>query len=76
MLGPYELLDKVIEFAEKQFDKGQSTIRKSDLQNYVKKFDPETDSRNLESVIKELDARGWLLKNSETEIEFDPGSFE
>jgi len=26
-------------------------------------------------VINELDLRGWLLLNSETEIEFDPACF-
>lgn len=76
MLGPYELLDKVMEFAKNQFDKGQTKILKTDLQNHIKEIDPNADSRNLELVINELDARGWLLKNSKTEIKFDPSSFE
>jgi len=75
MLGPYELLEKVMEYAKNQSDKGRSHIKKIDLWNYVIKVDPNAIRENLNEVINEVDARGWLLENNETEMKFDPASF-
>jgi len=76
MLGPYELLDKVMEYGKIQSDKGRLNIKKTNLWNYVIKIDPSAKRENLSEVINELDARGWLLENNETEIKFDPASFQ
>ncbi|MBE7654018.1 hypothetical protein [Tenacibaculum finnmarkense] len=76
MLDPYELLDKVMEYSKNQFNKGRSNLKKTDLWNYVIEIDPKAKRENLNEVINELDARGWLLDNNETEIKFDPASFQ
>lgn len=76
MLGPYELLEKVMEYAKNQSEKGNSQLKKTDLWNYVTKVDPNAKKESLSEVINELDARGWLLENNETGIEFDPASFQ
>lgn len=76
MLGPDELLDKVMEYGKIQSDKGRLNIKKTDLWNYVIKIDPSSKRESLGEVINELDARGWLLENNETEIKFDPASFQ
>ena len=76
MLGPYELLDKVMEYGKIQSDKGRLNIKKTNLWNYIIKIDPSAKRENLSEVINELDARGWLLENNETEITFDPASFQ
>lgn len=75
MLNPAELLDKVMEYAKKQKLLGRYITSKDKLWNYIIHIDPEADIRNMMEVIKELDARGWLLLNSDTEIEFDPACF-
>jgi len=76
MLGPNELLDKVMEYGKIQSDKGRMNIKKTDLWNYIIKIDSKAKSESLSEVINELDARGWLLINNETEIKFDPASFQ
>lgn len=76
MLGPYELLEKVMEYAKKQSDNGNLVLKKTDLWNYVIKVDPSAKKESLNEVIRELDARGWLLDNNETDIKFDPASFQ
>ena len=75
MLDSYELLDKVMEYAQRQEHQGRFITSKNKLWNYIIKIDPEADIRNMYEVIDELNARGWLLLNSETEIEFDPACF-
>ncbi|WP_321486032.1 hypothetical protein [Draconibacterium orientale] len=75
MLGPHELMDKVMEYAQKQEFQGQFILSKDKLWNHILKIDPEADIRNMYEIIRELDARSWLLENSETEIEFDPACF-
>ena len=75
MLGPNELLDKVMNYAQKQDNQGRFITSKNKLWNYIISIDPEADKRNMYEIISELDARGWLLINSETEIEFDPACF-
>lgn len=76
MLGPYELLDKVMEYGKIQSDKGRLNIKKNILWNYVLKIDPSARIENLSEVINELESRGWLMENNETEIKFDPTSFQ
>lgn len=75
MLDPYELLDKVMEHAQKQEYQGRFIISKNKLWKYIVSIDPEADKRNMFEVINELDARGWLFVNSETDLEFDPACF-
>lgn len=75
MLDPYELLDKVMEFAQKHEYQGRFITSKNNLWQYIIRLDPAADKRNMIEVINELDARGWLLLNSDTEIEFDPACF-
>lgn len=75
MLGPKELLNKVLEYAKTQNNQGRFIIGKSKLWKYIQSIDPEADQRNMYEIIRELDARGWLLINSEIEIEFDPACF-
>ncbi len=75
MLGPDELIDRVLEYAKTQNNEGRFIISKRKLWNYIQRIDPEADQRNMFEIISELDARGWLLINSETEIEFDPACF-
>jgi hypothetical protein len=75
MLGPDELLDKVMEFAKKQEFQGRFITSKNKLWKYIIRIDPEADIRNMYEIIEELDARGWLVLNSDTEIEFDPACF-
>lgn len=75
MLGPNELLEEVINYAKNNQNKGIFKLTKSGLWNYILKIDPKADKRNMDEVIRELDARGWLLQNSNEEIEFDPNSF-
>lgn len=72
MLDPNELIDKVIEYAQKQEYQGRFITSKNKLWKYINHIDPEADMRNMFEVINELDALGWLLLNSDTEIEFDP----
>jgi hypothetical protein len=76
MLGPNELLDKVMEYAKNKSEKGHSDLKKTDLWNYVIKIDPNARRESLSEIINELDARGWLLENNETKIKFDPASFQ
>ena len=76
MLGPNELLNKILEFGKNQFQNGQLNIKKTDLWNYVIKIDPDARKENLIEVITELDARGWLLTNNEIEVKFDPATFQ
>ena len=76
MLEPDKLLDAVVEYSKDRFKRGQVSLYKVDLRNYIRKVDPGAETTNLDSVINELDARGWLLINSNTEIEFDPASFQ
>lgn len=75
MLGPHELLEKVMEFAQMEQDQHQIIIGKKKLWNHINKIDPKADIRNMYAIIAELDARGWLLENSDTKIEFDPVCF-
>jgi hypothetical protein len=75
MLGSHELMDKVMEYAQKQEYQGRFILIKNKLWYHILKTDPEADIRNMYEIIHELDARGWLLINSETEIEFDPACF-
>jgi hypothetical protein len=76
MLGLNELLEKVTEYAKNQSDKGRSNLKKTDLWSYVIDIDPKARRESLNEVVNELDARGWLLENNETEIKFDPTSFQ
>lgn len=76
MLGPFELLDKIVEFGKNKFENGESIIKMTDLWKYVVKIDPKARKENLSEVINELNARGWLSLCNETEIKFDPISFE
>ncbi|AUC20602.1 hypothetical protein BTO15_00050 [Polaribacter sejongensis] len=76
MLGPNELLEKVMEYAKNQSQNGNSQLKKTDLWNYIIKVDSNAKKESLSEVINELDARGWLLENNETGIQFDPASFE
>ncbi len=76
MLGPNELLEKVMKYGRIQSDKGRLNIKKTELWNYVMKVDPNAKRESLSEVINELDARGWLLENNMTEIKFDPASFQ
>jgi len=76
MLGPNELLNKIMDFAKNKFLEGNLIIYKSDLEDYVNGIDPEADSRNLDLVIDELDSRGWLLENFESRIKFDSACFQ
>ena len=75
MLGPDELIEKVMEYAQQQDFQGQFIITKKQLWSHIIKIDPQADIRNMYEIIDELDARGWLLLNSEKEIEFDPACF-
>ena len=75
MLGPDELLKMVMEYAQQQEHQGQFKITKNKLWNHIVKIDPEADIRNMYEIIEELNARGWLLLNSQKEIEFDPACF-
>lgn len=75
MLNPPELLDKVMKYAQTQEHLGQFLINKNILWNYIISIDQEADIRNMHEIIDEIDARGWLLLNSETDIEFDPACF-
>ena len=76
MLGPYELLEKVTEYAKNQSDNGRSDLKKTDLWNYVMSIDPEAKRENLNEVINELDSRGWLIENNVTELKFEPASLK
>lgn len=76
MLGPNQLLDKIMEYGKNQFEKGRLNINKADLWKYVIKVDPSARRESLNEVIRELDARGWLLENDENQIKFDPASFQ
>lgn len=76
MLGPYELLEEVMNYAEKNQNKGKYKLTKNGLWNFIIKIDPKADKINMEEVVRELDARGWLLQNSNEEIEFDPACFQ
>lgn len=76
MLGPDELLERVMEYAQRQGYQGQFIISQSKLWSYIIKIDPEADKRNMYEIIREIDSRGWLIKNTTTEIEFDPACFE
>ena len=62
MLGPHELLEKVTEYAKKQEHQGRYIITKNKLWNHIIKIDPDAGKRNMNAVIRELDARGWLLE--------------
>jgi hypothetical protein len=63
-----------MKYAKKEGHRGY-IINKKKLWDYMKKIDPEEDIRNMYEVIDELNARGWLLKNSQIEIEFDSACF-
>ena len=76
MLGPYELLDKIMEYGKDQFDKDRLIIQKNNLWDHVIKIDPSAKIESLNEVINELDARGCLSVNNEMEIKFDPNSFQ
>lgn len=75
MLGPHELLEKVMKFAQRHDNQGRFLMPKKKLWNHIIIIDPEADIRNMYEIINELDARGWLLINTELEIEFDPACF-
>lgn len=75
MLGPHELIERVIIFAQSQEHQGRFIIKKNQLWNHIIAIDPEADKRNMSEIIHELDMRGWLLSNSNNEIEFDPACF-
>lgn len=76
MLGPHELLDEIVKYGNIQYDKGSQIIDKNDLWKYVLKIDPSARKESLSEIIRELDARGWLLENDEYKIKFDPASFQ
>lgn len=75
MLGPHELLDEIVKYSKIQYEKGNHIIDKNNLWNYVLKIDSSAKRESLGEIIRELDARGWLLINDENEIKFDPASF-
>lgn len=74
MLDPFELLNEVMKYAKNEEHLGY-VISKKKLWDYIKRIDPDADIRNMYEVIDELDARGWLLTNSQIEIKFDPACF-
>jgi len=76
MIGPHELLDKIMEYGKTQLEKNQLYLKKIDLWNYVIKIDSDARKESLDEIIKELDARGWLQINNDIEIKFDPLSFQ
>ena len=76
MLGPHELLDEVVKYGKLQYEKGVQIIDKTELWNYVIKVDPNARPESLNEIIRELDARGWLLENNENKLKFDPASFQ
>lgn len=69
------MLEEVKNYAQKKQSKGQYQLYKNELWNHIIKIDPQADKRNMHEVIRELDARGCLILNSDDKIEFDPSSF-
>ena len=76
MLGGYKILDKTMECGKIEYEKGRHNIKKTDLWDFIIKIDPKANRESLIEVINVLDARGWLFLNNETEIKFDPASFD
>lgn len=75
MLDQSELLSKIIEYAKNHETQGRFLTNRNDLWKYTLSIDPKADIRNMDEVINELDSRGWLLFNTNSEIEFDPATF-
>ena len=73
-----QIIEEILNFAKKQKEKNHLSnyeIRIDSLMRHFKTKFPELDPRPIDDMIKEIDARGWLLEHTSTMIVFDPAIF-
>jgi len=73
-----QIITEILNYSQRQFEiknDREYIIQYSKLLAYFNRKYPHVDRKDIVEMLKEMDVRGWLLRYTNQEIEFDPATF-